>query len=266
MDIISLGAGVQSTTMLLMTAHGEITPKPKYAIFADTKWEPKAVYEHLNWLKNEVAKYGIEVIITSKNEQGLKGAVYDYINGSSKFVAIPFYTINENGKKSMGRRQCTNEYKIKPVKKAIRTLLGYKPRQHMKHNVTLWMGISTDEITRAKPNRDKWITNRFPLLEKNMSRNDCLDWLNKKGYPRPPKSSCIGCPFHDNALWLNIKNNDIEAWQEAVSVDNAIRNLSKVGTKQYLHYSCTPLLEIEFQKINENIDNLTNECTGMCGL
>lgn len=45
-----LGAGVQSTTLALMAAHGEIGPMPDCAIFADTHWEPKAVYDHLNWL------------------------------------------------------------------------------------------------------------------------------------------------------------------------------------------------------------------------
>lgn len=35
---LSLGAGVQSTTMALMAAHGEIGPMPDCAIFADTGW------------------------------------------------------------------------------------------------------------------------------------------------------------------------------------------------------------------------------------
>lgn len=34
MHILSLGAGVQSTTMALMAKHGEITPMPDCAIFA----------------------------------------------------------------------------------------------------------------------------------------------------------------------------------------------------------------------------------------
>jgi hypothetical protein len=40
--VISLGAGVQSTTMALMATHGEITLMPDCAIFADTHAEPKA--------------------------------------------------------------------------------------------------------------------------------------------------------------------------------------------------------------------------------
>jgi 3'-phosphoadenosine 5'-phosphosulfate sulfotransferase (PAPS reductase)/FAD synthetase len=64
MDFISLGAGVQSTTMLLMVCHGEIEFNGKYAIFSDTGWEPQHVYDHLEWLKKETSKFGIEVVVT----------------------------------------------------------------------------------------------------------------------------------------------------------------------------------------------------------
>ena len=50
MKIISLGAGVQSTTLALLAHHKEIEP-PDYAVFADTGWEPEAVYKHLDWLE-----------------------------------------------------------------------------------------------------------------------------------------------------------------------------------------------------------------------
>jgi hypothetical protein len=45
--VLSLGAGVQSTTLLLMSVYGELPPLD-YAIFADTGWEPARVYEHLD--------------------------------------------------------------------------------------------------------------------------------------------------------------------------------------------------------------------------
>ena len=48
--VLSLGAGVQSTTLALMAAVGEIE-RPAAAIFADTQWEPEAVYRHLDWLE-----------------------------------------------------------------------------------------------------------------------------------------------------------------------------------------------------------------------
>ena len=60
--ILSLGAGVQSSTILLMACRGEF-PKPDVAIFADTGWETNATYMHLEWLKVEAGKHGIPVIV-----------------------------------------------------------------------------------------------------------------------------------------------------------------------------------------------------------
>ena len=51
--ILSLGAGVQSTTLALMAARGDLSPgfpQPLAAVFADTGWEPATVYRHLHWL------------------------------------------------------------------------------------------------------------------------------------------------------------------------------------------------------------------------
>jgi hypothetical protein len=51
--ILSLGAGVQSTCLALMALDGALPPEfgtPKAAIFADTGFEPHAVYENVRWL------------------------------------------------------------------------------------------------------------------------------------------------------------------------------------------------------------------------
>ena len=58
LKVLSLGAGVQSTTVLLMSLRGEL-PKLDAAIFANTQWEPQAVYEHLGWLMTESAAHGL---------------------------------------------------------------------------------------------------------------------------------------------------------------------------------------------------------------
>lgn len=81
MHIISLGAGVQSSTMALMAAHGEITPMPDCAIFADTQAEPKSVYTWLDWLekqlpfpvhrvtRGDLAADGLRVIRSKKSDR-----------------------------------------------------------------------------------------------------------------------------------------------------------------------------------------------------
>jgi hypothetical protein len=51
--ILSLGAGVQSTTLALMVLRGDLPTsyaRPVAAVFADTGFEPRRVYQHLLWL------------------------------------------------------------------------------------------------------------------------------------------------------------------------------------------------------------------------
>ena len=50
--VLSLGAGVQSSTLALMIEKGEI-PMVEAAIFADTGGEPAVVYKWLDWLSAE---------------------------------------------------------------------------------------------------------------------------------------------------------------------------------------------------------------------
>jgi len=262
-NIISLGAGVQSTTMLLMAAHGEITPKPDYAIFADTGWEPRAVYDHLEWLKREASRFGIEVLTVRKGnikEDLLKAACK-----GTRVATLPFYVKSENGV-GVVRRQCTQEYKILPVRRAIRELLGYGPRQIVREKVELWMGISLDEVERIKPSQVKWIKHRYPLIELSMDRIQCIQWLKKKGYPIPPKSSCIGCPFHSNEMWREIKLNSPKEWAEAVEIDRIIRKLPKIRGEAYLHRSCRPLDEVYLQEDQGELNLFVNECEGYCGV
>ena len=149
-DIISLGAGVQSSTMLMMADRGEIKIDdqvviPKYAIMSDTGNEPKKVYEWLSYLQSKVRN--IEIVVTQNGN-----IVEDILNGiknNERFASVPFFTKSKDGKKGILRRQCTSEYKIMAVRKELRRLLGYAPRQRVKEQIRLWIGISTDEIQRV---------------------------------------------------------------------------------------------------------------------
>jgi hypothetical protein len=266
--ILSLGAGVQSSTLALLAATGEIEPV-QHAVFADTQWEPRKVYEWLNWLEGEIGRspYPFPVhrvtkgslrdnILTSKNTTG------------GRVAAVPWHMVMPNGDRAMGRRQCTAEYKIGPLVKKQRELVGLKPRQRCKEIVceTL-IGISTDEAYRMKPSQEGWKVHRWPLIDLRMNRQDCLNWMERKGYPLPPKSSCIGCPYHSDTEWRHIKA-DPESWADAVELDKVIREQPRFHAKQYMHRSCVPLDEVDFSTAEERgqADMFNNECEGMCGV
>ena len=215
LTVISLGAGVQSTTMALMAASGEIGPIPDCAIFADTGWEPAAVYDHLRWLMSpNVLPYPVH-IVSGGNIRA--DAIAKVNTTGQRFASIPWFLRSPKGKNGMGRRQCTKEYKLRPIQRKVVELLGGRP----KGGAEVWIGISSDEAMRMRPSRVQYIINRHPLIEKDMSRRTCLAWLETNGYPRPPKSSCIGCPFHSDQEWRALTPTE---FADALEVDRAIRH------------------------------------------
>ena len=128
--ILSLGAGVQSSTLALMIEKGEV-PMVDAAIFADTMAEPKEVYDHLTWLEKQLS-YPIYKVsggdLTQDSIDNAEG------KGKYNFVEVPLFTKNnETGKKGLLRRQCTSNYKIRPVNKKIRELLGLQKGEKRKH-------------------------------------------------------------------------------------------------------------------------------------
>jgi len=76
----------------------------------------------------------------------------------------------------MGQRQCTYDFKIRPLQRFC------KPHASKGNPVISQIGISTDEWTRMKPSRVKYMENTWPLIDLEMSRNDCMDWLKDKGW------------------------------------------------------------------------------------
>ncbi|MBO9136644.1 hypothetical protein J5289_28580 (plasmid) [Rhizobium sp. B230/85] len=292
---LSLGAGVQSTTLALTAAHGEIGPMPDCAIFADTGWEPKAVYEHLEWLMSpNVLPFPVHVVSAGNIRDGLMEAAdgrrWASIPAFTKIVTppgeeVPVLDENEEGDLvevstrrtatetvsiGMIRRQCTGDFKIVPIRRKVRELAGLTRRRSPKHPVVeQWLGISLDEVVRMKPSREAWQVNRWPLIERRMTRYECLRWLDRHGYPRPPKSACIGCPFHSNSAWRAIRDGDPEAWFDAVAVDRAIRTgLRGIRGEVYLHRSCVSLENADLSTATDHgqLDLWPNECEGMCGL
>tara|TARA_R100000322_G_scaffold162380_1_gene125028 strand:+ start:141 stop:971 length:831 start_codon:yes stop_codon:yes gene_type:complete len=270
--ILCLGAGVQSTTLALMIEKGEI-PMVDGAIFADTGGEPQAVYDHLDWLEKQVS-YPVYKV----QWRNLKKDIIDASTGAYHGFPAPFYTMNDKGKRGILMRQCTADYKIKPVVQKTRELMGYTKGKRVDRKI--WrvehiMGISTDEMQRMKPNNLKYITNLYPLVEKDISRLQCLEWMKKNNYPEPPRSACTFCPYHSDEEWVKVKENKKE-WEEVVKIDYMIRNTSKFFKKtgntnkmkstMYLHNSCQPIDKVDFKKSDDQFKfDFMDECEGMCG-
>lgn len=237
---ISLGAGVQSTAMVLLAQHGEL-PLPEAAIFADTQWEPAAVYDHLVWLERKVDRFPIVRVTAGSLRENIMDAGLSRRADGGKGYATPPVHVQPGG---ISYRQCTNQYKLRPIADEIRRR-GFGP----KRPVEQWLGISTDEAERMKPSRTKWQQTAWPLIELGMSRVDCLAWMRDQGYPTPPKSACVGCPLLGNQAWRE-RRQDPEQWADAVEVDERIRGMLSYG-EAFLHWSKVPLSEVDLRTPEE---------------
>ncbi len=131
-----------------------------------------------------------------------------------------------------------------------------------------WIGITLDEIQRMKTSRHKYIKNRWPLIELDMTRHDCLRWMKAHKFPTPPRSACRYCPFHSDAEWKRLKESEPAEFEKALQFEKAL-NISRTS-QLFLHRSCKPLSEVDFSTDTERGQGLLagfgNECEGMCGV
>ena len=277
LTILSLGAGVQSSTLLMMAEAGEIEPRPDYAVFADTGWEPSGVYKHLDWLESQTS---IPIIRVS-NGRNLYDDTWDGVGHTNNlFTEIPVYALASDGI-TLAKRQCTRNYKIYPIQAKVRELLGRK--KGVRHGPTALqlIGISRDEAMRMKPSGKAWIENAWPLIDAGMTRLDCLRWFETH-YPGRPlvKSSCVGCPFHSDAEWLKLADANPAEMDATIALDARLRsadrpqNPNTLRLPEYLHRSGRPLGAV-IDKLRRNaaegqqlamLDAFGNECEGHCGV
>lgn len=249
MRVHSYGAGVQSRRLLHLYLDGDFQ-RPDMVIFADTLAEPQGVYQALEEDKALCHEAGIGFVTVS---QGDLRATNSYGG-----VFLPAFTRNgETGKVGQLRRQCTHDFKVAPIRRELR-----------KRGVTkaeLWLGISTDEIARAKPADVKWLVNRWPLIELGISRHDCLIYLERRGLSTA-KSACTFCPYRSGHEWQEVKSHAAD-WQQAVDYDRAIRDKRmKAGNEIFVHKSCVPLDRVPLEDPDLQPGLWDNECEGMCGV
>lgn len=267
--IISLGAGVQSTTMALMAARGEMEPMPDCAIFADTGDEPTAVYDHLAWLTSDnVLPFPVHRVRRPGKPLG-EHMIEACNTKSTRTASAPFFTKDPDG---MLPRQCSTEFKVRPIERKVRELLGLTlaERRALKEPaVEQWLGISWDEAIRMRPANVRYIRHRYPLIEKEMSRHHCLEWMTRNGYPTPPKSACIFCPYHADRQWRQLRDEAPADWEKAVAFDAAIRNGPR-GLKgtMYVHKDRVPLDQVDLSTLEDHgqLNLFANECQGICGV
>jgi hypothetical protein len=236
LKILSLGWGVQSWTLAAMAALDEI-PRPDYAVHADTTHEMQGTYSHAAKWTPWLEEHGVPVVTV----QAANANVVVYRSTAS--VMIPAVTVeNQTLEKGVAKRQCTKEWKIAPLRRFARSIIG----KTSPDCVEMWMGISLDEWQRMRDSGTQYIKNVYPLVDQRLSRSYCVAWLEEHGLDIPPKSACTFCPYHNKDYWKKMKRAGGSDWDEAVAVDEVIRDKGKGSGKDFqlfIHSSGLPLEE-----------------------
>ena len=195
MKVLNMGAGVQTTAMLL-----EFWEDYDLVIMADTGDEQEETYYYVEkYLKPFCESKGLEwVTVTEKKYGSLMKHCLE-----RKILPIP------------SRRWCTHEHKVKPILKELRKRGATK-----KNPITSCIGISIDEAHRANFNTSvQYQKLEYPLVDRKISRKDCYDIIEKHGFPVPPKSGCDFCMFFSKNHFRKLAKNSPERFQKIVDME-----------------------------------------------
>lgn len=264
LQILSLGAGVQSSTMALMAAKGLFKAMPDAAIFADTQAEPEEVYTWLDWLEQQLPFPVIRVTKGNLAESATKVRTSKKSGNRYIETAIPAFLPNAG----LLQRHCSADFKIAVILRESRRLMKEARVSHAYQ----WIGISMDEAQRMKPSQSPKFTNVWPLIDEiEMRRFDCISWMREHGYPDPPRSACVFCPYHSDKEWVRLKTDHPDDFQKAVSFEKKLQSAMREATAYdhetvFLHRDRKPLDQVNFEPQFNQPSLFGDECEGICGV
>lgn len=209
MIVVSYGGGTNSTAMLIgMVERGETCD---LILFADTGGERPDTYSFVSDFSRYLVEHGMPEIITVKrtNRAGeIRTLEQDCLDG--KMLPSIAY----------GFKACSMKYKRDPQDKFCNNWQPAKDFWKSGQKVTKLIGYDMDEPHRAKiPEDDKYLY-RYPLIEWNWGREECVDAIKRAGLRPAGKSACFYCPSSKRAEILALKRDYPDLAARAVAMEN----------------------------------------------
>ncbi len=267
MKILSCGAGQQSTALALMSCENAIMGKERHPfvpiydaiIFCDLGGERKWVYDQVEFIKVSCDRAGIPFYILK--EKNLKD---DYIKnyGINRVVTIPFWSIDESGKKGKMTRHCTIDYKIVQIQNFVRwNLLGYRKgertRQEDIQAHEMHIGFTFEEQQRIFDSKHKLFINKFPMVEMGLVRADNYAYVREYWGLETLGSACLFCPFHTNYFFKECKDTCENDYKTILEIDNKLElgiPNSRIGvpnSKVYISRSRKRIADLLSEECND---------------
>jgi hypothetical protein len=191
--ILSFGAGVNSVAcMIILVESGEPLDE---VVFADTGGEVPETYSYLSIAAAYLANHGIELRIVSNRISGR-----DLYRNCWQRRVIP----------SVVWRWSTRDFKVRPIHRYYRSL-GLPINQYV--------GIAYDEIERMKDSPVPFVRNVYPLVDRRMTRADCVKLIEEAGLPLPVRSGCFFCPFNSARRWRWLHERHPDLYEQALVLE-----------------------------------------------
>ena len=200
LQVYSYGAGTQSSAGLLWIADG-LLPVPDLVLHSNTFTEMPSTERLISeWARGFVENVlGIPFVVVESH----RGSIYDDYFSKG---AIPI----------MGVRSCTDNFKIAPQRRFLRSIVGKKNGVLLAES---WLGITIDEERRRSESNVKWCGLKFPLLDIfRVSRQDCIDRLQAEGL-NVEKSGCFHCPYAGTTFYRELREEHPDLFQKALDLE-----------------------------------------------
>lgn len=211
--VISYGGGVQSTALLVLAARGEI---PHRTVLFCNVGEDSENPDTLAFVRDHARPYaerhGLAFVeLVTRLRDGSVDTITQRLIRQERTVHIPMRMANG----APGNRSCTYDFKIKQVAKWTK---AHGATEEVKAHVAL--GISIDEYTRMRTSTVRHQESDYPLIDRRLSRQDCMNLIaGTNELPTPPKSSCFYCPFQTAHQWRRLKRDKPDLFARAAELE-----------------------------------------------
>lgn len=268
--VLNYSGGKQSSCLLWQLLRGDIPrPDPLLVVNADPGMENSLTYDYNRMMAERCYDAGIPFLAV-EGPNLYKDLLNLSSSGRSRIDNPPYWTLDEHGSHGRLMQKCTQHYKIAPMDRAIRIYMekqfGINRDSKRLGNgiVEKWIGFAYDEIDRIKNPGQKYVRFRFPLIEAKMRRDDVVAYFQKNDLPVPPRSVCNACFANGIDTLKDMHTHRPQDWQQAVAVDNAVRDLSVVGVRDTVFVSKTMIPLEELAERGFQLDDKTDQDRWSC--
>lgn len=233
MRILSMGAGVQTTAVLI-----KFWKRYDYVVFADTGDEHRYTYDYIErYLKPFCVDKGVPFVEIMP----------------AKGKALLDYCVDGRLMPTRMNRFCTRIYKIDP----IRRFLKWKGATR-KNPALMDMGISLDESHRVNEGGKyevQYVKKQYPLIDERITRQGCLNIIRNQKWPPPGKSGCDYCPFMGKRMARRLAREDPARFERALQMEEGAKNFP-----QYTLFDGITMREIRAREMaNATLDGFVEE-------